>query len=137
MKSAYKAISSIITAIPTCKGSCELKELYPEGLPFEVPKPSDLLLHLLEQTRKDEDFIVGFFQLQLLCFLRFLNGIVRRVQIVILSVFRIPKVLKDFDAFQMGFSCQSDLAFDRIKRVVKRYPDMDTGFKFLCIDRVD
>lgn len=138
LRSDYKAISSIITDIPTSKGTRELKELYPEGLPFKYPKPSDLLLRLLEQTTGDDDFIVDLFAGSAsLAHALFKVDQKEGTNRHFICIQNTESFKEDSDAFQMGFSCQSDLAADRIKRAGKRYPDMDTGFKFLRIDRAD
>ncbi|PKQ67973.1 hypothetical protein BZG01_06305 [Labilibaculum manganireducens] len=136
LKSIFNPISSVITDIPTSKGTRELKELYPEGLPFKYPKPTDLLLVILEQLSDDEDLILDLFagsasMPHAVFKLNEKQASKRRF----ICVQNTELVKEDSDAGRMGFSTISDLARDRIVRAGKLYPMLDTGFQFYKIEK--
>ncbi|WP_461634329.1 site-specific DNA-methyltransferase [Labilibaculum euxinus] len=136
LKSIFNPISSVITDIPTSKGTRELKELYPEGLPFKYPKPTDLLLVILEQLSDDGDLILDLFagsasMPHAVFKLNEKQASKRRF----ICVQNTELVKEDSDAGRMGFSTISDLARDRIVRAGKLYPKLDTGFRFYRIEK--
>lgn len=131
LKSIYNPVSSIITDIPTSKGTRELKELYPEGLPFKYPKPTDLLLKLFEQLSVSDDTILDIFA-----------GSASSAH-AILKLNARDKTTRNFiciqndeassidsDAYSMGFRNICDLSRDRIVRAGKLYSRSNFGFNY-------
>ncbi|PKQ63093.1 hypothetical protein BZG02_10020 [Labilibaculum filiforme] len=136
LKSLYNSISSIITDIPTSKGTRELKDLYAEGLPFKYPKPTDLLLLLLEQLSEAEDIILDLFAGSASMAHAIFKGNEKQTfNRSFICTQNIELVKEDSDAFRMGFSTISDLARDRIIRAGKLYPKVDTGFRFYKVEK--
>lgn len=60
MKSRYKNISSIVTAVTTAEGTRECTEFIGMGL-FQFPKPSGLIKILMQQVTAEDDIILDFF----------------------------------------------------------------------------
>ncbi len=135
LKSFYNPISSIITDIPTSKGTRELKELYPEGNPFKYPKPTNLLVKIFEQLSDEEDLILDLFAGSASA----VHAIFKLNQMQssnrsFICVQNTEAIKEDSDAFRIGFSHISDLSRDRIVRAGKLYSTVDTGFRFLKIN---
>lgn len=137
LKSIYNPVSSIITDIPTSKGTRELKELYPEGNPFKYPKPTDLLVKIFEQLSDEEDLILDLFAgsasaVHAVFKLNEKQSSNRRF----ICVQNTEAIKEDSDAFRIGFSFISDLTKDRIVRAGKIFHTVDTGFKFYRIEKM-
>lgn len=135
LKSRRKPISSIITDISTSKGTKELKALYPEGVPFKYPKPTDLLVKLFEQLSDDGDYILDLFA-----------GSASTAH----AIFKLNEkentnrhficlqndelIHKGTDAYKIGFRSLCDLSRDRIVRAGKLYSSEKSGFNYLKIE---
>lgn len=137
LKSIYNPVSSIITDIPTSKGTRELKELYPEGNPFKYPKPTDLLVKIFEQLSDEEDLILDLFAgsasaVHAIFKLNETQSSNRRF----ICVQNTEAVKEDSDAFRIGFTSISDITIDRIVRAGKIFNRVDTGFKFYRIEKI-
>lgn len=131
LKSNFKPISSVISDIPTSKGTRELKQLYPEGIPFKYPKPTDLLVKLFEQLTEHEDIILDLFtgSASTAHAVFKLNDKDQSVRQFI-SI-QTPELCSgESEAYQLGFQNIADLARDRIQRSGAIYPSVDNGFKF-------
>ncbi len=135
LKSRRKPISSIINDIPTSKGTKELKSLYPEGLPFKYPKPTDLLVKLFGQLSDDGDYILDLFA-----------GSASSVHAIFklnekentnrnfICVQNNEPTVEGSDAYAMGFRRLCDLSRDRIIRSGKLYSEVKSGFSYLKVE---
>lgn len=136
LKNSFKPVSSIISDIPTTKGTRELKELYPEGTPFKYPKPTDLLSKIFEQLTNSDDLILDLFAGSASAahaVLKLNNA--RNSKRRFICVQNNELIKEDSDAYRIGFHTISDLAQDRILRAGKIFPSLDTGFRFYRIDK--
>jgi len=130
LKHFKKPISSVIKDIPTSRGTKELKSLYPEGLPFKHPKPTDLLVKLFEQITKDGDTILDPFA-----------GSASSAH----AIFKLNEKEKSNRHFiciqndeeitsrvdSLGFETLCELTRDRIVRAGKLYSNKNVGFNYL------
>ncbi|WP_209319838.1 site-specific DNA-methyltransferase [Ancylomarina longa] len=134
LKSNFKPIASVLANIPTAKGTRELKELYPEGLPFKYPKPTDLLIKILEQLSDDKDVILDCFagSASMAHAVFELNEREKSTRNFI-CIQNTEACKSGSDAAIMGFKTISDIAMDRIKRAGILYPNLDTGFRFYSL----
>ena len=134
LKNTNKPISSIISDIPTSKGTRELKELYPEGLPFKYPKPTDLLVKLFEQLTGPKDTVLDVFagsasSAHAIFKLNERDG-TNRTFICIQNNEEVPI---GSDAYNMNLHKICDISRDRILRAGKMYSNGDLGFNYLEI----
>lgn len=135
LKSEYKPVSSIITNIPTSKGTKELKDLYPNGSPFKYPKPTDLLCKLLVQFTKPEDTILDLFSGS-----ASLAHAVMKVDDKEMSKRNFiclqndEPITKESDAYSMGFERMCDLSYDRIVKAGKLYSAENIGLNYYKIE---
>jgi adenine-specific DNA-methyltransferase len=60
MKSLFKNMSSVITDVSTAEGTREVNELFWNGA-FAFPKPSRLVMRLVQQTASDGDCVLDYF----------------------------------------------------------------------------
>ncbi len=60
MKSLFKNMSSVITDVSTAEGTRELNELFWDGA-FAFPKPSRLVMRLVQQSATDGDYVLDYF----------------------------------------------------------------------------
>lgn len=131
LKSKNKPISSIISDIPTSKGTRELKELYPEGLPFKYPKPTDLLVKLFEQLTVSGDTILDIFAGSASSAHAILKLNSReKTNRNFICIQNDELTSKDSDAYLMGFTKLCDLSRDRIVRAGKLYSISNFGFNY-------
>jgi adenine-specific DNA-methyltransferase len=138
LKSSCNPISSVITDIPTSKGTRELKELYPEGNPFKYPKPTDLLVKIFVQLSDEDDLILDLFAGSAsVAHAVFKLNERQASKRGFICVQNTEAVKVDSDAYRIGFSTISDLARDRIIRAGKLYPTVDTGFRFFRIEKTN
>lgn len=136
LKRNVKPVSSIISDIPTAKGTRELKELYPEGIPFKYPKPTDLLVKLFEQLTKSDDIILDIFAGSAsTAHAIFKLNEKQNSNRSFICVQNKEPIKKDSDAYKMGFRSISNLSRDRIVRAGTAYHSVDTGFRFYRIER--
>ncbi|RKE04322.1 site-specific DNA-methyltransferase [Marinifilum flexuosum] len=135
LRSEKKPLSSIITGIPGLKGTKELKELYPEEIPFKHPKPTDLLIFLFDQLSGKEDIVLDIFA-----------GSASTAHAVykmnqsqdsnrkFICIQKHEKLAVNSAGYKMGFSSISDIAIDRIGRAGKLQSVNNSGVNYLKIE---
>ena len=134
LKSEFKPIASVIEDITTAAGTRELKELYPEGLPFKYPKPTKLLLKLLEQISSEKDIILDCFAGSAsMAHAVFKLNEKKNTTCNFICIQNSEACKENSDAYQIGFRTISELAIDRICRAGKLYPNIDVGFRFYSL----
>lgn len=135
LKSRRKPISSIITDIPTSKGTKELKSLYPEGLPFKYPKPTDLLVKIFGQLSNDKDIILDLFAGSAsTAHAIFKLNEKENTKRNFICVQNNEPTIEGSDAYAMGFRRLCDLSRDRIIRSGKLYSEVKSGFNYLKVE---
>lgn len=134
LKNTNKPISSIITDIPTSKGTRELKDLYPEGLPFKYPKPTDLLVKIFEQLTGSEDIILDAFAGSASsAHAIFKLNDKEKTKRSFICIQNNEQISKGSDAYNMNFRSICDISRDRIIRAGKMYSYGDVGFNYFEI----
>ena len=129
----------------TAQGTAELRELF--GFrPFDFPKPSSLIKHLLQTTvrRDKEALIMDFFSgsastAQAVMEMNAFDGGNRKFILVQLA----EETADGSEARENGYNSICEIGMDRIRRVgemLKRKPDssnrtLDTGFRVFQLDK--
>ncbi|MCT4603970.1 MAG: site-specific DNA-methyltransferase [Marinifilum sp.] len=135
LKSERKAFSSIISDIPGMKGTKELKELYPEGIPFKHPKPTDLLIKLFDQLTENEDFVLDVFagsaSTAHAIYKMNKNAGSNRKFICIQNN---EELAVNSPAYKLGYSSINDIAIDRIQRAGKLQSASNSGVNYFKIE---
>ena len=132
LRTLKKPISSVITDIPTSKGTKELKNLYPEGLPFKHPKPTDLLMRLFEQISDDGDIILDPFAgsastAHAVFKLNHKENCNRKF----ICIQNDEALALNAETISLGFTNLSEVAQDRIERAGKLFSSENVGFNYL------
>lgn len=135
LKNEKKPIASIISGIKGKSGTKELKEIYPEGIPFKYPKPTGLLMKLFEQLTGEEDIVLDIFAgsastAHAIYSLNHLTGSNRKF----ICIQKNELISKNSLAYNLGFTNICDIAIDRIKRVGKRYSLNNSGVNYFKIE---
>ena len=131
LKNTNKPVSSIISDIPTLKGTRELKELYPEGLPFKYPKPTELLVKLFAQLTGDDDIVLDAFAGSASsAHAIFKLNARERSNRTFICIQNDEEISKGSDAYNMNFHKICDISRDRIVRAGKLYSYGDIGFNY-------
>ena len=134
LKSERKAFSSIISDISGMKGTKELKELYPEGIPFKHPKPTELLISLFDQLTGNDDIILDIFA-----------GSASTAHAIykmnhsadsnrkFICVQKKEKLTANSPAYKLGFTTINEIAIDRIRRAGKLQSVNNSGVNYFEI----
>ncbi|WP_421918802.1 site-specific DNA-methyltransferase [Marinifilum sp.] len=135
LKSERKPISSIISDIPGMKGTKELKVLYPEGIPFKHPKPTDLLIKLFDQFTGNEDIVLDIFAGSAsTAHAIFKMNKASSSNRSFICVQNNEELSVKSTAYQLGYSSISDIAIDRIKRAGKQKSGNNCGVNYFKIE---
>ncbi|UQZ84545.1 putative methyltransferase [Paenibacillus konkukensis] len=140
MSSQYTGFSSLIsTDIYTVHGTRELSELFPESV-FDFPKPTDLVMTLLEQTTNTEDLILDFFSgsattAHSVMKLNSEDGGNRKYILIQLP----EKTDETSAAYKSGFKNICEIGKERIRRAANKIKeetgaDIDYGFRVYRVD---
>ncbi|GKT35775.1 N6 adenine-specific DNA methyltransferase, D21 class like protein, partial [Aduncisulcus paluster] len=114
------------------KGTKELKSLYPEGLPFKHPKPTDLLVKLFEQISEDGDIILDPFAgsastAHAVFKLNHKENTSRKF----ICIQNDEALALNPETISLGFTNLSEVAHDRIERAGKLFSSENVGFNYL------
>ncbi len=138
LRSNYKPITSIINGILTSQGTKEMKALYSDGSPFKYPKPTQLLIKLIEQITDTNDIILDYFAgsastAHAVMKLNYKTNSNRQF----ICVQTAEKTKKGSEPDKQGFRNISAIAIDRIHKVAKQYENKlkDGGVKYLKIEK--
>ena len=114
----------------------EMNELFPEGKPFEYPKPSKLISNLISSVNSEDEIVLDFF-----------GGSGTTSQSVIETnnqdngnrkfiLVQLPEICEEgSEAAKAGYKTIAEISKERIRRVIKKIPvtkenkDLDLGFK--------
>ena len=105
----------------------EMNELFPEGKPFEYPKPSKLLLNLIESVNSENEIILDFFAgsgATAHAVLKLNREYIENRKFILVQL--PERVEKDSVAYKSGFMTISDICKERIRRVIKK---LESGIK--------
>lgn len=131
LKNENKPIASIIQGITTARGTKELKELFPEGVPFQYPKPTELMMFLIDQCADQESVVLDLFA-----------GSASMAH----AIFKINQKESSSRKFiciqwkeelkntQTVFKNMSEVTRERIIRASHHFSNVDNGFRFLEIE---
>jgi adenine-specific DNA-methyltransferase len=140
MSSQYTGFSSLISKnVFTVQGTRELSELFQESV-FDFPKPSDLIMTLLEQATSAEDLILDFFSgsattAHAVMKLNSEDGGNRKYIMIQLP----EKTDENSEAYKAGFKNICEIGKERIRRAAKKIKeetgaDIDYGFRVFRLD---
>ena len=99
----------------------EMNELFPEGKPFEYPKPSKLISNLISSINSEHEIIIDFFggsgtTSQAVLELNKEDGGNRKFILV-----QLPELCnEESEAFKTGYKTIADIGKERIRRVIKK-----------------
>ena len=130
----------------TTRGAnAQIKEIFKGQVPFDTPKPTELIKAIIDLAHKDEDFLImDFFAgsastAQAVMESNAENGTSRRFLCV-----QLPEAVDENSVCaELGFENISDIAKERIRRagesVVKNFSDcnVDTGFKVFSLSHLN
>lgn len=128
------------------EGKKEIKALFPEGIPFDTPKPTRLLKRIVDITTENDSIVLDFF-----------SGSATLAHSVFLSnketnghrqfiLVQIPENTEiDSEAYRIGFHNICDIGKERIRRAGEKIKseagllaqDLDIGFRVLKLDETN
>ncbi|NOU59293.1 site-specific DNA-methyltransferase [Marinifilum caeruleilacunae] len=134
LRSERKAISSVITDIPTLKGTKELKDLYPDEIPFKHPKPTELLIKLFDQLTGNEDFIMDIFAGSAsTAHAVYKMNKLEASQRKFICIQNKEILSQNTAGYRAGFNTIADVAIDRIERAGKQQTSNNSGVNYFRI----
>lgn len=125
------------------EGKKELKKLFPEGIPFDTPKPTGLIIRMLKLASESDFIALDFFSgsattAQAVMQLNAEDGGKRKYIMV-----QIPEETpEDSEARKAGYKTIPEIGKERIRRAGKKIKedsplttqDLDTGFRVFRLD---
>lgn len=125
-----KALRSIYyNEFSTQQGSQELREIFGSDI-LEYPKPVDLIKEFITSTNMDGEIVLDFFAGSASTAQAVLESNMDELRTRFICV-QIPELIKEeSEAFIQGFTKVSDIAKERIRRVIKRMPQKDGFISF-------
>lgn len=122
----------------------ELKELFEGRTPFDTPKPSTLILKLLELINcNNGDIILDFFSGSgTTAHAIFHSSVQKEIKLRHIQVQLPEETDRNSNAYEMGFKTIPDIGKERIRRAAKKIAaenpdkakDLDLGFKVFKLD---
>lgn len=123
----------------TQEGKKEIKALFPEGIPFDTPKPTRLIEKALKVGAKDDFIVLDFFSgsassAEAVMSLNSKDNHKRKFIMVQLD----EKCDKKSEAYRIGFTNICEIGKERIRRAGKKYKSengaVDVGFRVFKLD---
>ncbi len=123
-----KTYRSLLLDVGTvADGTSQLKELFDDKCPFDFPKPTSLLLHLLKVgTEEESDIVMDFFSGSCTTAHAVIEANRKNEQSLQYIMVQLPEAtVEDSKARQMGFNTIAEVGKERIRRVIKKIKEED------------
>lgn len=123
-----KTYRSLLLDVGTvADGTSQLKELFDDKCPFDFPKPTSLLLHLLKVgTEEESDIVMDFFSGSCTTAHAVIEANRKNEQCLQYIMVQLPEAtVEDSKARQMGFNTIAEVGKERIRRVIKKIKEED------------
>ena len=125
------------------EGKKEIKDLFPEGIPFDTPKPTRLLKRIIDLASESNSIIMDFFSGSAsFAHSMFLSNVADNGKRRFILIQIKEKTSEDSEAYRIGLKDLCEIGKERIRRAGRKIKedvglaatDLDIGFRVLRLD---